>query len=138
MSLHFERSEFGLRIKKLRELMAENELDGMLLFRQESMFYLSGYDTFGYVFFQCLYLGLDGKLILLTRAIDLRQAENTSIIEDMRIRVDGSDSNPALMLKDILRECVCEGQKLGVEYDSYGLTAKNGKLLDSALDEAHK
>ena len=72
MSLHFERAEFGLRIKKLRELVAENELDGMLLFRQESMFYLFGYVTFGYVFFQCLYLGLDGKLILLTRAPDLR------------------------------------------------------------------
>jgi len=114
-------------------LMAENELDGMLLFRQESMFYLSGYDTFGYVFFQCLYLGLDGKLILLTRAPDLRQAENTSILEDIRIWVDGPDSNPALQLKDILRECACEGLQLGVEYDSYGLTAKNGKLLDSAL-----
>ena len=133
MSLHFERAEFGLRIKKLRELMAENELDGMLLFRQESMYYLSGYDTFGYVFFQCLYLGLDGKQILLTRAPDLRQAENTSILEDIRIWVDGPDSNPALQLKDILRECACEGQQLGVEYDSYGLTAKNGKLLDSAL-----
>ena len=133
MPLHFERAEFGLRIKKLRELMAENELDGMLLFRQESMFYLSGYDTFGYVFFLCLYLGLDGKLILLTRAPDLRQAENTSILEDIRIWVDGPDSNPALQLKDILQECACEGQQLGVEYDSYGLTAKNGKLLDSAL-----
>jgi len=51
MSLHFERAEFSQRINRLRELMAENELDGMLLFRQESMFYLSGYDTFGYVFF---------------------------------------------------------------------------------------
>jgi len=133
MSLHFERAEFSQRINSLRELMAENELDGMLLFRQESMFYLSGYDTFGYVFFQCLYLGLDGKLILLTRAPDLRQAENTSILEDIRIWVDGPDSNPALQLKDILRECACEGKHLGVEYDSYGLTAKNGKLLDSAL-----
>jgi len=133
MSLHFERAEFSQRINRLRELMAENELDGMLLFRQESMFYLSGYDTFGYVFFQCLYLGLDGKLILLTRAPDLRQAENTSILEDIRIWVDGPDSNPALQLKDILRECACEGLQLGVEYDSYGLTAKNGKLLDSAL-----
>ena len=133
MSLHFEGAEFSQRINRLRELMAENELDGMLLFRQESMFYLSGYDTFGYVFFQCLYLGLDGKLILLTRAPDLRQAENTSILEDIRIWVDGPDSNPALQLKDILRECACEGKHLGVEYDSYGLTAKNGKLLDSAL-----
>ena len=66
-------------------------------------------------FFQCLYLGMDGKLILLTRTPDLRQAGNTSILEDIRIWVDGPDSNPALQLKDILREYSCEGQQLGVE-----------------------
>ena len=42
--------------------------------------------------------------------------------------------NPALELKKILRESGVEGKRIGVEYDSYGLTAKNGKLLDSALD----
>ena len=134
MSLHFEQEEFSKRQNRLLKLMAENELDGMLLFRQESMFYLTGYDTFGYVFFKCLYLGLDGKLILLTRAPDLRQAQNTSILKDIRIWVDGPETNPALQLKNILLECGCEGRHLGVEYDSYGLTAKNGKLLDFALD----
>ena len=56
-----------------------------------------------------------------------------SILEDIRIWVDGPEINPARQLKDILRECACEGMQLGVEYDSYGLTAKNGKLLDYAL-----
>ena len=134
MSLHFDIKEFRNRLNRLLELMAENDLDGMLLFRQESMFYLTGYDTFGYVFFQCLYLGGDGKLILLTRAPDLRQARHTSIVEDIRIWVDGPEVNPALQLKEILREYGCAGKRLGVEYDSYGLTAKNGKMLDSALD----
>jgi Xaa-Pro dipeptidase len=105
MHLHFEMAEFSLRKNRLFELLGENALDGILLFRQESMFYLSGYDTFGYVFFQCLYMGLDGKMILLTRAPDLRQAQLTSNIEDIRIWVDGPEINPALHLKDILREC---------------------------------
>ena len=77
---------------------------------------------------------MDRKLISLNRVPDLRQAENTFILEDIRIWVVGPDSNPSLKLKDILQECACEGQQLGVEYDSYGLTAKNGKLLDSVLD----
>ena len=134
MGLHFDNEEFRNRRNRLLELIAENELDGMLLFRQESMFYLTGYDTFGYVFFQCLYLGGDGKLILLTRVPDLRQARNTSIVEDIRIWVDGPEVNPALQLKEILRECGGAGQRLGVDYDSYGLTANNAKMLDSALD----
>ena len=44
--------------------MADEDLDGLLMFRQESMFYLTGYDSFGFVFFQCLYLGSDGALTL--------------------------------------------------------------------------
>jgi len=116
------------------ELIGEQNLYGILLFKQESMYYLTGYDTFGFVFFQCLYVGLDGELFLLTREPDLRQAMHTSIIEDIRIWVDHAEINPALQLKNILKEFGCKGKKLGVEYDSYGLTAKNGKLLDSSLD----
>jgi len=52
MPLHFDSKEFGNRRNRLLELIASSELDGMLIFRQESMFYLTGYDTFGYVFFQ--------------------------------------------------------------------------------------
>ena len=61
MPLHFDIKEYVNRRNRLLELMAGSELDGMLIFRQESMFYLTGYDTFGYVFFQCLFLGGDGK-----------------------------------------------------------------------------
>ena len=66
MPLHFNREEFSKRLDRLKELMSSNKLDGILLFRQESMFYLTGYDTFGYVFFQCLYLGIDGKPVSYT------------------------------------------------------------------------
>ena len=52
-------------------------LDGILLFQQESMYWLSGYDTFGFCFFQCLYLKADGTMALLTRSADLRQAQHT-------------------------------------------------------------
>lgn len=134
MALHFSEQELADRRRLTCEAMAAAGLDGMLLFRQESMYYLSGYDTFGYVFFQCLYLGADGTLTLLTRAPDLRQAQNTSIIEDIRIWVDAPDAEPARELRAILDEHGCRGKRLGVEYESYGLTARNGKRLDEALD----
>ena len=40
MSLHFDIKEFRKRLNRLLELMEENDLDGMLLFRQESIFLL--------------------------------------------------------------------------------------------------
>ena len=55
----------------------------MLLFAQESMYWLTGYDTFGFCFFQCLVVKADGSMVLLTRSADLRQARHTSIIENI-------------------------------------------------------
>jgi len=134
MALHFSREELAGRRARAAEAMQARGLDGMLIFRQESMFYLTGYDTFGYVFFQCLYLGADGRLMLLTRAPDRLQAQHTSMIEDIRIWVDGPEAKPALELKKILAEFGLNGKKLGVEYEAYGLTARNGMRLNAALE----
>ena len=133
MAIHFTKEEFTERQQKTIEQLKSRQLDGLLMFRQESMYYLSGYDSFGYVFFQCLFLDLNGNLMLLTRAPDLRQARHTSVLEDIRIWQDSAEADPAVQLRQILEEFGCQGKRLGVEYDAYGLTAKNGKLLDAAL-----
>lgn len=134
MGLHFTSDEFASRRAKAIAAMQAGGLDGLLIFRQESMYYLTGYDTFGYVFFQCLYLGADGRLMLLTRAPDRLQARHTSMIDDIRIWVDGPEAKPAEALRDILGTLGCRGKKLGVEWESYGLTARNGQRLSAALD----
>jgi Xaa-Pro dipeptidase len=48
--------------------------------------------------------------------------------------VDGPDAAPARELRDILQERGCAGKRLGVEWESYGLTAHNGQRLQAALD----
>ncbi len=82
MALHFSRDELAARRRRACRAMAERGLDGLLIFRQESMYYLTGYDTSGYSMFQGMYLGADGKLALCTRSADLRQARITSVIKD--------------------------------------------------------
>jgi Xaa-Pro dipeptidase len=134
MSLHFSLEEFEQRRRRALEAMAARGLDALLMFKQESMYWLTGYDTFGYCFFQCLVLRADGDLVLLTRAPDLRQAQHTSLLEDIRIWVDREGSDPAQQLRELLAEKGLAGKRLGVEYDSYGLTAANGRRLDLALD----
>lgn len=133
MALHFERSEYTARIARTVKALEAEGLDGLLMFQQESMYYLTGYDSFGFCFFQCLYLGTDGKLALLTRSADLRQAQHTSIIEDIRIWTDAAGAKPAAQLKDMLESLGAKGLKLGIENNSYGLTHYNGKAVDEAL-----
>jgi Xaa-Pro dipeptidase len=115
--------------------MAERGLDGMLLFQQESMYYLTGYDTFGFCFFQCLYLGADGRLALLTRSADLRQAQHTSIIEDIRIWTDAAGASPATQLRGMLESLGGRGKRFGIETKSYGLTHFNGQAVDAAMSD---
>ena len=52
MGLHFSEEEFKSRKSKVLNSMKEQNIDALLMFRQESMYWLTGYDTFGYVFFQ--------------------------------------------------------------------------------------
>ena len=135
MALHFNKEEFEERKSKTLKSMKEQNLDALLMFRQESMFWLTGYDTFGYVFFQTLILDKKGNIILLTRAPDLRQAQNTSNIKNIKIWIDEDGSNPTNDLKLILEELGLKGKKIGIEYEAYGMTGRNALRLNKSLDE---
>ena len=134
MALHFSKEEFSSRKTQILKSMKEQKLDALLMFRQESMYWLTGYDTFGYVFFQTLVLDKNGNVILLTRAPDLRQAQNTSNIEDIRIWVDKDGSNPTDDLKVILNELSLKGKNIGIEYEAYGMTGRNALRLNKSLE----
>ena len=135
MAIHFSKAEFATRLDRVQSRLQADQLDGLLLFAQESMFWLTGYDSFGFCFFQCLYVGADGRMALLTRSADLRQAERTSIVRDVRIWRDSADADPAADLAAMLISLGCRGQRLGVEYGSYGLPYASGLRLAAALDE---
>jgi Xaa-Pro dipeptidase len=133
MALHFDRSEFDARRDRLLIEMAEKKLDAVLLFAQESMYWLTGYDTFGFCFFQSLVVKSDGSMVLLTRSADLRQARQTSIIENIVLWTDRDGANPAIDLRNLLNDLDLLGRRIGVEYDTHGLTAFNGRRLDEQL-----
>ena len=133
MALHFDRTEFDARRDRLVIEMAERKLDAMLLFAQESMYWLTGYDTFGFCFFQCLVVKADGSLVLMTRSADLRQARHTSILDNIVVWTDRDGANPAVELRNLLNDLDLLGCRIGVEYDTHGLTGKNCRLLDEEM-----
>lgn len=109
----------------------------MLLFAQESMFWLTGYDTFGYCFFQCMVVSATGDIALLTRAPDLRQAQHTSIVENIIIWKDEGNADPTIDLQRVVDEMGLSGQRLGVEYDTQGLTGKAAMAVNNRLQQTH-
>ncbi len=131
---HFSAAEYADRVGRSRAAMVAAGLDAVLLFKPESHYWLTGYDTFGYCFFQCLVMTADGRMSLLTRSADLRQAQQTSTIADIRVWVDRDGADPVAELRALLAELGLGGCRLGVEWRSHGLVAADGMALQAALD----
>ena len=71
-TLPFSRAEHEARLATLRRALAEHGFDAILVFAQESHFWLTGYDSGGSVFFQSAVVAADGSPVtLLTRRPDL-------------------------------------------------------------------
>lgn len=135
MALHFERSELEARCAAARNSLKAAKLDALLVFAQESLFYLTGYDTTGFVFFQCGVMTSDDQPItLLTRRPDLEQARRTSIIEDIRLWYDREGADPSVELMAILEEKKLKGARVGIELRTFGLTADKYELVRRRLE----
>lgn len=135
VSLRFEAAEHADRLARTRGELRRRGLAALLVFAQESHFYLTGFDTAGYVFFQVgIVTANERPTVLLTRRPDLRQAEVASLYDDVRVWLNAEGVDPALELKAILQELGCAGERIGVEYATYGLTGANSRRVDTALD----
>jgi Xaa-Pro dipeptidase len=136
MALHFAVEEFGARVAKARAALRRDGLAAVLLFSQESLFYLTGFDTSGFVFFQCAVLTADeGPIVLLTRRPDLEQARRTSTITDIRLWYDTEGADPSRELQAVLEEKGLKGARVGIELRTFGLTANNYELVRRRLDD---
>lgn len=56
---HFSLEEFHARRNATSEELAARGLDGLLLFKIEAMYWLSGLDTDGFCVFHAMFLGAD-------------------------------------------------------------------------------
>lgn len=135
MPLHFSEQEFAARRARVSAELARQGLAGLLIFKPESQYYLTGYDSTGFLVFQCLVMTADGRLTLLTRAPDVAQAAHTSTLTDVRVWADGAGAEPAVMLRDILHEHGLNSQALGIELDTFGLRARHFQQVQAALHD---
>lgn len=136
-ALYFSEAEFQQRQQRALDLLRREKLDGFLITKQETMYYLTGYDTFGYVFFQAMYLHADGSKRLITRMPDLRQALFTSTLrpDEILIRPDDAGSNPVDLVPKVLKEfgITSPSKRIGFEPDSATLNLRVGKLLEESV-----
>ncbi len=131
---HFSREEFSQRQQKTRKYLQKLELDGLLLFKIEDMYWLTGYESDGFCIFGSMFIGTDGTLTHLARPADLGNLSYSSICEDVRISPDTENSTRAEHIKDMLRSLGMEGKKIGIQVDTMGLTPRLFLEISEILD----
>jgi Xaa-Pro dipeptidase len=132
--LHFTREEFTSRQTRVRELLCERQLDGLLLFQIEDMYWLTGLDTDGFYVFHCMYIGVDGELTYIARRVDRGNVYYSSVIDDYREWLEAAGSPRADTIKDMLISHGMQGKRIGIQLDSMGITAQLHLEIDALLN----
>ncbi len=131
----FSADEYSARQARAMAALREADLDALLIFAPESMYWLTGYDTFGFAMFQAMVLDAEGRVDLLTRLPDLRQAQNTSVIPHANIHVwpEHQGATPARDLATLLGALGLSGKRIGWETRTAGLTHANGLAVANEI-----
>lgn len=124
INIHFKKEEFAQRQDRVRNSMNAQGLDGLLLFKIEDMYWLTGYDSDGFSIFGCMFIKTDGQLTHLARPADLGNASYSSICEDVVIAPDTANTSRAEQIKDVLSSRGMQGKKIGIQVDTMGLTPR--------------
>jgi len=123
-NIHFTLKEFAERQQRVRQCMDAQQLDGLLLFKIEDMYWLTGYDSDGFSIFGSMFLSTDGQLTQLARPADLGNVAYSSICEDVRVAADSSNTSRADQIKNMLDSLGMQGRRIGIQVDTMGITPR--------------
>lgn len=138
MALPFEVAEYEQRLDHTRRAMRDADLDLLLLFHQESLYYLFGYDQIGYWVYQTVVLPADGSApTAICRHADELMIRESPFIPEIRPWTDDSHVDPGAFTVDILRERhgVSGRRRIGIEKKTHTLLPYYYDLLRNALPD---
>lgn len=136
--LPFSDTEYAGRNDETRRRMAAANLDALLLFHQESMFYLFGYDQLGYWVYQTAIMTPGSRDIrALSRIVDHDLIVGLPNVHEVRTWIDDDLRNPGQITVEMLREMgvLRPGARIGIELQSHALLPIFYKAIIEALPE---
>ncbi len=136
MPLPFDDVEYRTRIGNAHRALNDAQLDAILLFHQESMYYLFGYDQLGYWVYQTAILRADSeKVKVVCREADRNFIEGLHFVEEMRNWRDDSADDPAKVTVDVLHDSglLNSSKRIGIELKSHALLPAYYEALRTAL-----
>ncbi|MCW3783613.1 Xaa-Pro peptidase family protein [Defluviimonas salinarum] len=132
--LVFPQAEFDTRVANLRKLMAARGLDAVIMSMPHDLFYLSGYQTPGYYWFQVIVVPLDKEPFMVTRLLESSNIPARTWIKHSRPYADFTD--PTRVLADALIEWGLDKGRIGLDMNAYFFRKHEQEGLISKLPNA--
>lgn len=140
-TLHFERSEYDMRITCTRKAMADSGVELLIASDPSNMAWLTGYDGWSFYTHQAVLLTMDGEPVWWGRGMDARGAERTVFMEKDNIvgyediYIQNPERHPMLTLADLIRERGWAQLTMAVEMDNYYFSAAAFKSLQESFPD---
>ena len=131
---YFSLDEYQQRLDALRQRMEERGADAMVVTTPENLYYLTGYQTPGYYWYQALIVPIDQEPVFVTRLNESSNIEPLTWVEDSRPYEDHEDW--IAYTRDALVDMGFGNKRIGLQYDSFFLTVRDEKRLTAMLASA--
>lgn len=130
--LFFSMEEYDTRLANVRKSMAARGIDTVLIASPENIYYVSGFQTFGFHNYQLLVIPLEGKPFLILRYLESMLAARYSWIDDV-VTWDDTDDPVAVTIRELKQRNLAK-KTVGVEERSYFFQAGTYRRLKEGLD----
>ena len=124
---YFTNEEYRQRLEALRSRIAQQGADVMLVNTPENLYYLTGYQTPGYYWYQTLIVPLDREPVFIARSTESTNVDLLTWVEDSRPYVDFDDW--IARTTDALTDLGLDSKRIGLENRSFFITIDDYQRL---------
>ncbi len=131
----FPEQELEQRLRNVRSLMAEQDLDGLVITVPENIYYLTALDHWGFFACHLLIVPREGDMILVSRAMERITVENQ--VRNARFFGHADSEDPVDYVVRALGELNILDGRLGMEKRSLFMTPRIAEKLQMDASQAH-
>lgn len=131
--LPFTMSEYGRRLRELRERIGRDGYNAVLIATPENICYLTGFESPGYFAFEGLLVPLEGEPVMIPRQLEDSGVQARTWIELSHPYVD--DQDPMDKVVQVIEQYGYAGRRIGYERDSWFFTASQQDRLFRGLPD---
>lgn len=133
-ALPFSVEEFQTRLANVRSEMKRRDLDALLLFNPENIYYLTGYASLSYFVYQSLLVTHDAPPLMIGRRLVERTYREITWSEVIRPYTDTDD--PIQVTAAAVTDAKVGGGRIGIEESSGYLNVQQHRKLVGLLPQA--